>query len=81
MTNSTKYVRKELRELIKQNSKYKITVPSYAEEIIKNAKRGGNTHCVIPDEFPECIDARDKTLCLYDYAGLILKAKEINIHG
>ena len=61
MTNSTKYVRKELRELIKQNPKYKISLS--------------------PDEFPECIDGRDKTLCLYDYAGLILKAKEINIHG
>ena len=78
MMNSTKYLRQQLKE---HNSKYRINFSPDAEEILKKAKRGGNTHARRLDELPSHIDGRDKAICLYDYAGLILKAKEIEVHG
>lgn len=78
MMNSTKYLRQELK---KHNSRYNISLSTDAEEIVKNAKRSGNTHARRLEELPQHIDGRDKAICLYDYAGLILKAKEIKVNG
>ena len=43
---------------------------------ILNIFESGNTHAVYVDTDSVIIDGRDKTPCMYDYAGIILKVLE-----
>lgn len=74
---NTQQIRAELRK----NSKYKLPeVDSEVYAILQNAKRNGNTHASNHFVNIDKIESIDETLCLYDYAGLILKTMEVEIN-
>lgn len=69
----------QIRAELRKNSKYNLPEIDYDVFIplLQNAKRGGNTHASKEFVNIDKIESIDKTLCLYDYAGLILKAMEV----
>lgn len=70
----------QIRAELKKNSKYKpleIDNDLYIE--LQNAKRDGNTHASKSFVNIDKIESHDEALCLYDYAGVILKAMEVEL--